>query len=159
MNMKKIETVCFLCIAVIAVAVCTSGCLHSSQGSKTYTRDQAQRQLSVYYGTVLRVSDVKIEAEQTGVGAVAGGVLGGVAGSAIGSGSGSRIGAAAGAVGGMIAGQAAEKSLGKKDGIELEVSLDDGRLIVVVQEKDAQFAVGDRVRIIQSPDGKMRVRQ
>ena len=159
MIMKKIEAVCSVCAAVIAMVVCISGCLHSGQGSKTYTRDQAQRQLSVYYGTVLKVSDVKIEAEQTGVGAVAGGVLGGVAGSAVGSGSGSRIGAAAGAVGGMIAGQAAEKSLGKKDGVELEISLDDGRLIVIVQEKDATFAVGDRVRVIQSPDGKMRVRQ
>ena len=143
----------------VAIAACCTSCLHSSQGSTTYTRDQAQRQLSVYYGTLLKVSDVKIQAEQTGVGAVAGGVVGGVAGSAIGNGSGSRIGAAVGAVGGMLAGQAAEKSLGTKDGVELEVSLDPGRLIVVVQEKDAQFAVGDRVRIIQSPDGKMRVRQ
>jgi len=39
------------------------------------------------------------------------------------------------------------------------VELDDGRLMVIVQEKDDEFAVGDRIRLLQSPDGKMRIRQ
>lgn len=136
-----------------------SGCLHSSQGSKTYSRGQAQSQLSVYYGTVLSVSEVKIQAEQTGLGAVAGGALGGVAGSAIGGGSGSRIATAAGAIGGMVAGQAAERALATRDALEIEVELDDGQILVVVQEKDDEFAVGDRIRVIRSPDGRTRIRQ
>jgi outer membrane lipoprotein SlyB len=31
--------------------------------------------------------------------------------------------------------------------------------MVVVQEKDDEFAVGDRIRVVESPDGTMRIRQ
>ena len=41
----------------------------------------------------------------------------------------------------------------------VEVELDDGRLMVIVQEKDDEFAVGDRIRLLQSRDGTMRIRQ
>lgn len=46
-----------------------------------------------------------------------------------------------------------------RPGIEIEVALDDGRIMVVVQEKDDEFNVGDRVRLIKSPDGTHRIRQ
>ena len=53
----------------------------------------------------------------------------------------------------------AQTALATRPALEIEVKLDDGRLMVVVQEKDDEFAVGDRVRLLQSPDGKMRIRQ
>lgn len=135
-----------------------TGCA-THQGSKTYTRGQAQRQLAVYYGTVLRVSAVTIETPPTGIGPAAGAAAGGVVGSTVGHGSGSTIGAVAGAIGGAAVGAVAEKALGTKAGLELEVELDDGRLMVIVQEKDDTFVVGDRIRVIQGPDGTTRVRQ
>jgi outer membrane lipoprotein SlyB len=116
--------------------------------------------MTSYSGTVLRVADVKIQAETSGaVGAVAGAVMGGMVGSTIGSGGGKRVATTAGALGGAAAGSAAEQKLKTKAGVELEVELDDGRLMVIVQEKDDQYAVGDRIRVIQTPDGKLRVRQ
>jgi hypothetical protein len=36
---------------------------------------------------------------------------------------------------------------------------DDGRILVVVQEKDDDFAVGDRIRLVATPDGTYRIRQ
>ena len=46
-----------------------------------------------------------------------------------------------------------------KPGLEIELEMDDGRILVVVQEKDDEFAVGDRVRLIKAPDGTLRGRQ
>ena len=39
------------------------------------------------------------------------------------------------------------------------MELDDGRLMVIVQEKDDVYAVGDRIRVIDAQDGTLRVRQ
>jgi len=41
----------------------------------------------------------------------------------------------------------------------VEVELDDGRLMVIVQGKDDEYVVGDRVRVVESRDGTLRVRQ
>ncbi len=149
----KIVVVAFLLTFVM------TGCQSTSQGSKTYTRGQAQTAMQVYYGTVLSVADVTIAREETGVGAIGGAVVGGIIGSTIGSGSGKKLATTGGALAGTAAGSAAEKGAGKKAGLEVEVELDDGRIMVIVQEKDDEYAVGDRVRIVQARDGTMRVRQ
>lgn len=135
-----------------------TGCA-SSRSGKVYSRDEARTAQYVYYGTVLRVEEVTIEGSQSGVGAVSGGVLGGVVGNAIGGGSGRVIATAAGAVGGMLAGAATEKAVTTKSALEIEVELDDGRLMVVVQEDDSQYVVGDRIRLISGSGGTWRVRQ
>lgn len=144
---------------ILTLTLVMIGCQTTSQGSKTYTRQQAQRALTVYSGTVLKVAEVQIQGEQTGAGAVIGGVAGGIVGSTIGQGRGRRLATTAGALGGAAAGSAAEKARATRPALEIEVELDDGRLMVIVQEKDDEFAVGDRVRLVQSPDGTMRVRQ
>ncbi|WP_163338876.1 glycine zipper 2TM domain-containing protein [Desulfopila sp. IMCC35008] len=136
-----------------------SGCQTTGSGSKTYSRSQAQSPMTVFSGTILKVADVQIQNNQSGVGAVVGGVAGGVAGSTIGSGRGKTLATTAGALAGLAGGAAAEKAMGNKMGVELEVELDNGKIVVVVQEKDDEFAVGDRVRILQGQDGSMRVRQ
>ena len=146
-------------VLILSLTLIVIGCQTTSQGSKTYTRQQAQRALTVYSGTVLKVAEVQIQAEPTGAGTVAGGVTGGVIASTIGKGRGSRLAATAGALAGAAAGGAAEKAKATRPALEIEVELDDGRLIVIVQEKDDEFAVGDRVRVLQSSDGTMRVRQ
>lgn len=145
-------------VVFFGVSFLTVGC-QTSQGGKTYTRSQAQTALSVYYGTVLKVAEVQIETETTGVGAIVGGVAGGIVGSTIGSGRGRRLATTGGVLAGSAAGAAGEKARATKPALEIEVELDDGRLMVVVQEKDDEFNVGDRIRLVQSPDGTMRIRQ
>ena len=149
----KIVVVAFLLTFVMA------GCQSTSQGSKTYTRGQAQTAMQVYYGTVLSIADVTIAREETGVGAVGGAVVGGILGSTIGSGHGKKLASTAGALAGAAAGSAAEKSAGKKAGLEVEVELDDGRIMVIVQEKGGGYAITLPIRLIQAHDGTMRVRQ
>lgn len=142
-----------------ALLLFVPGCETSSQGSKTYTRGQAQQQMDVYTGTVLNVAQVTIEPETTGGGAAVGGIAGGVVGSTVGSGGGRKLATLGGALAGSAIGSRAEQQTRTKAGLELEVELDDGRIIVVVQEEDDVFAVGDRVRVVVDSRGVSRVRQ
>jgi len=135
-----------------------AGCAPSTSGN-VYTRDQARTSHSVYYGTILRADPVTIEGKSSAVGAIAGGALGGVLGNAVGSGKGRNLATVAGALGGAAAGSAIEKKTTTVQGVELEVELDNGELIVVVQEADAAYRVGDRVRVIKDARGTTRVRQ
>ena len=80
-----IHTVSLFTVLTCSVLALT-GCETSRQGSKTYTRGQAQQQMNIYTGTLLNVAAVTIEPEQTGGGSAVGGVAGGIAGSTIGSG-------------------------------------------------------------------------
>jgi outer membrane lipoprotein SlyB len=146
-------------IASLLAAVLLAGCFPESRSGNVYTRDQARTSQSVNYGTVLRVDLVTIEGTQTGMGTVAGGAMGGALGSAVGGGSGRTIATVGGAIVGGIAGSAIEKGATTVQGVELEVQLDNGELLVVVQENDAVYKVGDRIRVIRDSQGTTRVRQ
>ncbi|MFZ7125088.1 MAG: glycine zipper 2TM domain-containing protein [Desulfobacterales bacterium] len=147
----------FACVMLL-VALSAFSCAPGRSG-KTYGRDQAAQSLSVFYGTVLRVEPVAIEGTRSGAGAAGGGVAGGFAGSTIGRGAGSTLGAVAGALAGAAIGAVTEEGLTRRQGLEIEVELDSGELLVVVQEADQSFAVGDRVRVIRGRDGSSRIRQ
>jgi outer membrane lipoprotein SlyB len=136
-----------------------SACTQSSRSGNVYSRDQARVTHSVYYGTILRAEDVVIEGRDEGLGTMAGGAMGGVLGSTVGGGSGRAIGAVGGAILGGLAGAAAEKELTTTQGVELEVELDNGELLAIVQEKDSEYRIGDRVRVLRDAKGNARVRQ
>ncbi len=136
-----------------------TGCQPASQGSKVYKPGQAQTAQSVYYGTVLDVADVQIQHEETGAGSLGGAVVGGIVGSTIGKGRGKKLATTGGALAGAAAGSAAEQARAMRPALEIELEMDDGQILVIVQEKDDEYSVGDRVRLIKSPDGTMRVRQ
>ncbi len=153
-----IHTVSLFTVLTCSVLALT-GCETSRQGSKTYTRGQAQQQMNIYTGTLLNVAAVTIEPEQTGGGSAVGGVAGGIAGSTIGSGRGSTLAALGGALAGAAVGAKAEQNMRTVAGHELEVELDDGRIVLIVQEADDVFHVGDRVRVVVDSKGVSRVRQ
>ena len=157
--MKNLNLKPILCGALaVLLAVAVTGCQTTRQGSKTYTRGEAMEPLNVSYGTVISVAYVTIEREESGVGAAAGGVAGGVAGSTVGDGSGRTLATVAGAIVGAVVGSAAERAAGTKQALEIEVELDNGETYVVVQEADDVFHPGDRVRVIETSYGRMRVR-
>ncbi|MGQ9686350.1 MAG: glycine zipper 2TM domain-containing protein [Thiobacillaceae bacterium] len=141
---------------LLPLALVSAGCA-SGLGSGDYERREARRVYEVKMGVVENVRNVRIEGTQSGVGTVAGGAVGGIAGSSVGGGKGQAIGAVLGAVAGGVAGAAAEEALTRKPGLEITVRLDSGRTIAVVQEDTGErFAVGDRVRILES-GGQARV--
>ena len=138
------------------VLLVVTGCA-SSRSGKVYTRDQARTVQTVYFGTVERVEWVQIEGTKGPWGVIVGGALGAAIGSSIGRGWGQVIGGTAGAVAGGLAGAAVEEEVTKRDGLEIGVRLDNGSSVVIVQEADSAFRIGDRVRVLTGPDGTARV--
>ncbi|MBL8520193.1 MAG: glycine zipper 2TM domain-containing protein [Betaproteobacteria bacterium] len=137
-------------IAVAAV-VGVSGCAAPGLGGGNYSRAQVRGEQSVRLGVVEGVRDVVIDARDTGTGTLAGAALGGVAGSTLGRGDkAGAAGAIAGAVVGGLIGSAVEKSSNDRRGIEVTIRLEGGNLIAITQEKDEEFRVGDRVRVLSS---------
>ena len=145
-------------LAILGALFVFTGCA-TSQSGRSYSQSQAQRSLSVYYGTIIELREVTIEGSSSGAGALIGGVAGGVLGSTIGSGSGRTLATVGGALAGLAAGSAVEKRSGTKAATEFTIELDSGRMMAVVQEQDSYYRVGDRVRLLQASDGTWRVRQ
>lgn len=144
---------------MILIIFFIAGSCASSRSGEVYSRDQARKTHTVQFGTVELVKSVKIEGTKTPLGTLAGAAAGGALGSTIGSGSGKTVAVVLGAIAGGAAGSAVEEQATKKDGLEITVKLDNGKVISVVQEADIPFSVGERVRILKGPDGTTRVRK
>ncbi len=144
-------------IATLALTLLLAGCQSTLTGDY-YSRDDARRIQTVEYGSIEATRPVVIEGTKTPVGTVAGGAVGGIAGSTVGSGKGSAVATVVGAVAGGVAGAAAEEGLTRRQGVDITVKLDSGRVISVVQEQTPQssFRVGDRVRIL-TLNGETRI--
>lgn len=151
MNTNSVKLIALL-VASMAVL---GGCASSMSGG-AYSREQARQVQEVKMGVVESVRQVRIEGTKSPVGTGAGAVVGGIAGSNVGGGKGSTVGAILGAVAGGVAGSALEEGVMSKDGLEITVKLDGGRMIAVTQEADEQFRVGERVRVL-SGGGVTRV--
>jgi outer membrane lipoprotein SlyB len=146
-----------LAIGAVTLTAVLAGCAQPGLGGGNYTRSQVRGEQSVRLGTVESVRDVVIDARRDGAGTLIGAGLGGIAGSTLGGGNrANAAGAIAGAVVGAIAGSAIEKSANDRTGVEVTVRLEGGKLIAITQEKDEDFRVGDRVRIL-SGQGATRV--
>ncbi|MEO8101419.1 MAG: glycine zipper 2TM domain-containing protein [Betaproteobacteria bacterium] len=146
-----------LAIGVATATTVLAGCAAPGLGGGNYTRAQARGEQSVRLGVVENVRDVVIDARDTGTGTLAGAAIGGIAGSTVGGGyRANAAGAIAGAVVGGIIGSAVEKDANDRRGVEVTVRLENGKLIAITQEKDEEFRVGDRVRIL-SGQGATRV--
>ena len=137
--------------------VLVSGCAKPSASANVYTYNQAQRDQVMRNGTVVNVRPITIQKEGTsGAGMVAGGAAGGVVGSTIGGGTGRTLAILGGAVLGALAGDAVEEYVGKKDGLEITVKLDNGETRVIAQEADMPIMLNQRVQVI-SGAGPTRV--
>lgn len=144
-------------VGVVGLAAVLAGCANDNASSSVYSYGQAQREQIVRVGTVESVRPVTIQKDQTsGAGVVAGGALGGVAASTIGGGTGNVLATIGGGLLGALAGNAVENQMGKTQGLEIVVRLDNGETRVVAQAADVHISPGQRVRMI-SGNGPTRV--
>ena len=144
-------------VALVGAMGVIAGCANPSASSSVYNYDQAQREQIVRLGTVVSVRNVVIQNDKSsGAGMVAGGALGGVAGNAIGGGSGRAIATVGGAILGGLLGNTVENQVGKTQGLEIEVRLDNGETGVIAQAADVPISAGQRVRVL-SGNGPTRV--
>lgn len=139
-------------ILLMVLALILTACANSSLTGDTYTREDARKVQTVEYGEVISVTPVVIEGDREGLaGNLGGTIIGGIAGNSVGDGRGQAIATTIGAIIGGVAGQATEEKLTRKQGQEIQIAMDGGRTLSVVQEvKDDQFfAAGDRVRLLK----------
>lgn len=128
-----------------------SGCAQQGLYGTSYSRDQVRQAQTVQYGTIESVTPVVIEGRDDGVvGAGTGAVVGGIAGSQVGGGSGRTLATVVGAVAGGLVGQRVEKSATTRQGQEMTIRLDSGRVVSVVQEveNDQFFRPGERIKVL-----------
>ena len=144
-------------IPLAVVPLVFSSCAQDSLTGDTYSRSEAGRAQTVRTGRITSIRNVKIEGGNT-AGTVLGGVAGGVLGNQIGKGSGNVAATVGGALVGGVAGSHIEQNLNSRQGLEIQVKLDQGGSISVVQQVNPRetFEVGDRVRVLLS-GGRDRV--
>lgn len=137
-------------IPLAAITLLFSSCAQNSIQGDTYSRGEAGRAQSVMTGTITSVRYVKIEGDtESGkfIGALAGGILGHELGD---DGWSRAAGSVAGAAVGSAVGSHTSKAVGSEQGIEINVNLDNGRTLSVVQgvNPNERFNVGDKVRVL-----------
>ena len=99
-------------------------------------------------GVVDAIQPVEVKGRTSGLGAVAGGVAGGLLGNQFGRGTTRSVLTVGGAAGGAFAGDAIEGQMKKHTSWRITVRLEDGSVRTLSQNAQPQFAVGERVRIV-----------
>jgi outer membrane lipoprotein SlyB len=99
-------------------------------------------------GVIDAIQPVEVKGKTSGLGAVAGGVAGGLLGNQIGRGTTRSVLTVGGAAGGAFAGDTIEGQMKKHTSWRVTVRLEDGSVRTLSQVTQPQFAVGDRVRIV-----------
>ena len=145
--MKKL-----LCLAILPLVLMS--CAQESLTGDTYTRGEAGQPQTVNRGTITAIRNVRLEGSDSGRvgGGVLGAVAGGLLGDQVGGGSGRRAARVAGAAGGGIAGTHVGQEATARPGVEIEVRLESGETVSIVQQANPRerFEVGDRVRVLDT---------
>jgi len=150
----------FFSSVFITALVLSSGCARQIS-SNVYSGASVGEVSTSSPGVVISARPVTVEdkeyLEENGLGIVGGGVGGALAGSQIGKGRGNTLATIGGGVAGAVAGAYAEKALKTQNAMEYIVSLESGEAKSVVQGMDPVFAVGQKVWVISSHQGRSRV--
>lgn len=140
-------------ILIGALVASLAGCA-SRIGGSDYAVAGTGEINDVAKGVIVGKRNVHINAKDSehqnepGLGAATGLIGGGLLGSQIGSGSGSVAGLVVGGLASAVVGHFAEKALTNQDGFEYQIQLDNGRLITLVQGKDPELNVHQRVLVL-----------
>jgi outer membrane lipoprotein SlyB len=138
-----------------SLALLTVGC--STTSPDVVPRSQAQQLQTVRFAKVESVRLVKVDGQQSGIGAAVGAVTGGIAGSSIGGRRENIVGGVLLGVGGAVLGNAIERAATTEEAFELTLVLENGSRSTLVQAKGSeQFRPGDRVKLI-GEGSKLRV--
>lgn len=144
-------------LSILVCGLCVSCTPRNSLNQ--YTEGEVGVSALVEFGTIVNVRKVKINAQQTGTGAVIGGLSGAAAGSSIGSGKGNAGATLGMAAAGVAVGMVAEEMIKDREGYEYTVTKENGVTLTVVQNvvKDEPIlSVGQRV-MVQSSGSYQRV--
>lgn len=152
------RSIALLCMVVAAMSA--GGCARQIS-SNVYSGAAVGEASTTYPGVIISARGVTVEdkeyLEQNGLGIIGGGLGGAYLGSKIGKGEGNALATVGGAVAGAVAGAFAEKALKSQNAMEYVVALENGESKTVVQGPDPTLAVGQKVWLMVSYQGRSRV--
>lgn len=138
-----------IAITAATLAALLSGCASNINASgQIYRAGDTMRASQVAYMTVVSVRHVRIQHDQTGIGATIGAIGGAGLGSHVGGGKARRIGTLLGTIGGAVVGGRTEQAMNREDGLEIVVR-DRTSTFVVVQAADMPIYPGQQVNVIR----------
>ncbi len=144
-------------LVIVTAGILVTSCVNISQQPNVVSRSDVQKQQMITLGTIIDITNVTIEGDRR-LGAVTGAAIGGVAGKNVtDSETESDIASVIGALAGSAIGANLGSSMTKKNGVELLIETNSGRLVSIIQEvSDIRFEKNQKVRIIKR-NGKSRV--
>lgn len=151
MNTRVYRQVLPIVFGVVGLAVLAGGCSSPSSSRPVYGAGEVNQVQTQELGTIISVEAVTIEGD-TGQRTSMGQSVGSSVGRTIARG-GDPVTAAAGAVGsvvGSIAGTSVERVASRREGQKIQVAMDDGTTITVVQENNPPFVGGERIRLVKT---------
>ena len=137
-------------LLLIATAA-LGGCANTSSQTSTPYYAPSSESNSSSYGVIEAIQLTTTQSnESSGAGAVVGGLVGALVGNQIGSGTGRTVATVAGAVGGAVVGNNVEKNRSQQgqNAYQIQVRMNNGERINVVQDSVGDLRVGNRVRVI-----------
>lgn len=139
-----------LSLIVVLTALFVGGCTFPSS-APLVSKSQVGNVQVLDLGRIVATRDVVVDGEKTLLGISGGAALGGAAahpGGYSAASTGEVVAQAAAAVVGAVAGSAIEEVVTREKAQELTIELDDGRVVVIIQEvPDGRFQQGDRVQV------------
>ena len=142
---------------ILSLSLFVFSCSNMSLAPEVVRKSDAQKQQYVTIGTIIDVTNVVIEGDRE-VGSAAGAVIGAATGKNVTeSEPESDIAAIIGGLVGSAVGAEIGSKLTKKDGVELLIETNGGRMVSIIQEVGKyNYAPDQKVRIIKR-NGKSRV--
>lgn len=145
-------------VAALCATTLLAGCVPNNSQNQ-YNQYEVGRDVEMEFAKVIRVRQVKIQGQNTGLGAGAGMAAGLGAGSAVGSGDGQLAAMLVGMIAGGIAGSIAESEMQNQIGYEYTVVTKKKKIKKILQNQhkdDVVFKKGDQV-MIETSGGYQRV--
>ena len=144
-------------VLILSLSLFVFSCSNMSLAPEVVRKSDAQKQQYVTIGTIIDVTNVVIEGDRE-AGSAAGAVIGAATGKNVTeSEPESDIAAIIGGLVGSAVGAEIGSKLTKKDGVELLIETNGGRMVSIIQEVGKyKYAPDQKVRIIKR-NGKSRV--
>ena len=144
-------------VLILSLSLFVFSCSNMSLAPEVVRKSDAQKQQYVTIGTIIDVTNVVIEGDRE-AGSAAGAVIGAATGKNVTeSEPESDIAAIIGGLVGSAVGSEIGSKLTKKDGVELLIETNGGRMVSIIQEVGKyNYAPDQKVRIIKR-NGKSRV--
>jgi len=144
-------------VLILSLSLFVFSCSNMSLAPEVVRKSDAQKQQYVTIGTIIDVTNVVIEGDRE-AGSAAGAVIGAATGKNVTeSEPESDIAAIIGGLVGSAVGAEIGSNLTKKDGVELLIETNGGRMVSIIQEVGKyNYAPDQKVRIIKR-NGKSRV--